>query len=79
MKFNVAIILTFFAFILLAVMIFLNYRATSLPLNGKSTGELSDQYPNLFVPAGLTFSIWGIIYILLTIFSISYIIKAFKD
>lgn len=60
-------------------MIFLNYRATSLPLNGKSTKELSDQYPNLFVPAALTFSIWGIIYILLTIFSVSYIIKAFKD
>lgn len=43
----------------------MNYLANALPLNGKSTGELSDQYPNLFVPAGLTFSIWGVIYLLL--------------
>ena len=31
---------------------------------------LSDQYPNLFVPAGFTFSIWGLIYTLLAIFII---------
>ena len=42
-----------------------NYLSTSLPLNGKSTGELSDQYPNLFVPMGLTFAIWGVIYLVL--------------
>ncbi len=29
------------------------------------TGELSDRYPNLFVPAGFTFAIWGLIYLLL--------------
>ncbi|MBK9338271.1 MAG: hypothetical protein IPM98_17645 [Lewinellaceae bacterium] len=40
-----------------------NYLANALPLHGKTTGELSSQYPNLFVPAGLTFSIWGIIYL----------------
>ena len=45
-----------------------NGLANALPINNKTTGELSDQYPNLFVPAGLTFSIWGIIYILLAIF-----------
>ncbi len=39
-----------------------NYLANALPLNGKNTGQLSDQYPNLFTPAGLTFSIWGLIY-----------------
>lgn len=42
-----------------------NTLAVTLPINGKSTGELSDQYPNLFVPAGITFSIWSIIYLLL--------------
>lgn len=51
-------------------MLTLNYLAVSLPLNGKSTGELSDKYPNLFVPAGATFSIWGIIYLLLLIFTV---------
>lgn len=45
--------------------IVVNYLATSLPINNKTTGELSDAYPNYFVPAGLTFSIWGIIYLFL--------------
>lgn len=40
-----------------------NGLANALPLNGRNTGELSALYPNLFVPAGLTFSIWGIIYL----------------
>jgi len=47
-----------------------NAMANALPINGKTTGELSDLYPNLFVPAGLTFSIWGLIYLLLAIFAI---------
>ena len=50
--------------------IIINILANSLPLNGKFTGELSDSYPNLFVPAGLTFAIWGIIYLLLILFAI---------
>jgi hypothetical protein len=48
-----------------AIMIFMNYLANALPLGGRTTGELSAQYPNLFVPAGLTFSVWGLIYLLL--------------
>ena len=48
-----------------AVMIIMNWLANALPLGGRTTGELSAQYPNLFVPAGLTFSIWGVIYLLL--------------
>jgi hypothetical protein len=55
----------FLNLLLFAVMIVMNYLANALPLNGKTTGELSDMYPNLFVPAGLTFSIWGAIYHLL--------------
>jgi hypothetical protein len=51
-----------------------NAMANALPINGKTTGELSDLYPNLFVPAGLTFSIWGIIYLLLAVFSIYQIV-----
>ena len=54
--------------------------SNALPLNGKTAGELSDQYPNLFVPAGLTFSIWGVIYILLAIFVVyGLIVAARKD
>jgi hypothetical protein len=51
--------------VLFAGMIVMNYLANALPLNNKTTGELSDSFPNLFVPAGITFSIWGIIYLLL--------------
>lgn len=43
----------------------LNYLANTLPINGITTGELSDLYPNYFVPAGFTFAIWGIIYLAL--------------
>lgn len=53
-----------------ASMIVMNYLANALPLNGKTTGQLSDAYPNLFVPAGVTFSIWGVIYIMLIIFCV---------
>ena len=37
--------------------VIVNALANILPLNGITTGELSDLYPNLFVPAGLTFAI----------------------
>ncbi|HEX2976710.1 MAG TPA: tryptophan-rich sensory protein [Bacteroidales bacterium] len=56
--------------LLFAGMIVMNYLANSLPLNGKTTGQLSDMYPNLFVPAGITFSIWGVIYMLLLAYCI---------
>jgi hypothetical protein len=47
-----------------------NALANILPIAGRNTGEVSDLYPNLFVPAGLTFSIWGLIYLLLAAFVI---------
>lgn len=53
------------ATLLFAASLVLNGLANRLPLNGKTTGELSAQYSNLFVPAGVTFSIWGVIYLLL--------------
>jgi hypothetical protein len=56
--------------LLFAGMLVMNYLANALPLNNKTTGELSDSFPNLFVPAGLTFSIWGIIYLLLIVYCV---------
>jgi hypothetical protein len=58
--------------------VIINALANVLPINNKTTGELSDQYPNLFVPAGLTFSIWALIYILLAIFVIYALVIAIK-
>jgi hypothetical protein len=46
-----------------------NTLATTVGINGKLTGAVSDGIPNLFVPAGLTFSIWGPIYLLLLMFT----------
>src|SRR5690625_3044629 len=46
-------------------MIAMNALANILPINGITTGEVSDKYTNLFAPTGLTFSIWSVIYILL--------------
>ena len=56
-----------------------NGLANILPINGKNTGQLSDQYPNLFVPAGLTFSIWGVIYILLAILVIYQLVSVIRE
>lgn len=52
------------------IMVAVNYLAVLLPLNGRDTGEISDNYPNLFAPAGYAFSIWGVIYTLLGIYSV---------
>jgi hypothetical protein len=52
------------------LVVVVNTLATTIPLGGMTTGQLSDLYPNLFVPAGLTFSIWGIIYLLLGIYAV---------
>jgi hypothetical protein len=55
-----------------------NALAVLLPLNNNTTQALSDKYPNLFVPAGLTFSIWGVIYILLGIYTVYQMVVAFR-
>lgn len=51
-------------------MVTVNALANILPINQVTTGELSDGIPNLFVPTALTFSIWGLIYLLLALFVI---------
>ena len=57
---------------LLAVLVtlFVNGLANALPLNGQTTGAISDRFPVLFTPAGYVFSIWGLIYISLLAFGI---------
>lgn len=55
-------------FVLVIVM---NFLANSLPLGGVTTGAVSFRYPNLFQPSGMTFSIWGVIYLLLGWYTIS--------
>ncbi|MFW9972558.1 MAG: hypothetical protein ACFFDF_20395 [Candidatus Odinarchaeota archaeon] len=58
--------------------VIVNFLAVLLPIGGNTTQELSDALPNLFVPAGITFSIWTFIYIFLGIFSVYQIRDIFK-
>ncbi|MEM1000526.1 MAG: hypothetical protein AAGN35_25965 [Bacteroidota bacterium] len=56
----------------------INALANALPINGMTTGDLSALYPNKFVPAGFTFSIWGIIYLWLGVFVVYQAVVAFS-
>jgi hypothetical protein len=51
-------------------MIVVNVLASTVGIFGRQTGELSDNIPNLFVPAGLTFSVWGVLYLLTLLFTV---------
>ena len=61
---KLAVVLTYL------IMVTVNALASILPINGLDTGQVSDSFPNLFAPAGLTFSIWGLIYLLLAAYTI---------
>ncbi len=49
-------------------MIIVNFLANTLPFNNRTTGQISGLYPNLFTPAPITFSIWGLIYLALAVY-----------
>lgn len=51
-------------------MIIMNGLANAIPINGVTTGEVSDSYPDLFAPSTITFSIWGLIYLLLAAYTL---------
>jgi hypothetical protein len=60
----------------LFLMLLVNGLANGLPLNGKTTGEISETFPVLFTPAPMTFAIWGVIYLLLLAYGIYQILPA---
>ena len=64
---TIAKVFSVFAFL---IMVSVNALANLLPLNGVTTGELSNMYPTLITPAAYTFLIWIIIYLLLFSFTI---------
>lgn len=61
------------------IMVAVNMAAVILPINGISTAEISDSFPNLFAPAGITFSIWSLIYFLLGVFVVYQFINKSKE
>ncbi|MFK7601342.1 tryptophan-rich sensory protein [Deinococcus sp. SM5_A1] len=48
----------------------MNYLSNALPLFGNSNGQISDSLPNAFTPAGLTFAVWGPIFLGLAVFAV---------
>lgn len=66
---------------IVAVMLALtvNVLSNALPLNGKNTGVISDQFKVYFVPAGYVFAIWGVIYIGWIAFAIYQALPAQRD
>lgn len=66
-KFTPTSILVAITFVL---MVTVNALANILPIGGITTGAVSDSFPNLFAPAGITFAIWGVIYLLLGFYTI---------
>ncbi len=69
-------VLNIVAFVAVVV---INTLANTLPLNGLSTGEISDSYPSLFTPAGYVFAIWGLIYLLLGVFVVYQALPTQRD
>ncbi|WP_282021056.1 tryptophan-rich sensory protein [Planomicrobium okeanokoites] len=57
----------------------INALANILPINGQTTGEISNRLPVLFTPAGYVFSIWSVIYILLAIWIAGFWIRYKKE
>lgn len=56
-----------------------NWLADHLPLNGQTTGEISDKFPILFTPPRYVFAIWGLIYLFLLFFVIYQILPKQDD
>lgn len=47
-----------------------NGAANALPINGQTSGEISDRYQVFVTPAGYVFAIWGLIYLGLLAFTV---------
>jgi hypothetical protein len=47
-----------------------NLLANIIPYGGVTTAYVSDFYANLFAPSGLTFAVWGVIYVLVGLFAV---------
>ena len=57
----------------------INGLANALPINGQNTGQISDRFDVLFVPAGYVFAIWGLIYLGLIAYTIFQALPAQKE
>lgn len=72
-------VLPFINILATVIALAVNVLASALPLNGKNTGAISDQFKVFFVPAGYVFAIWGVIYIAWIAFSIYQVLPSQRD
>ena len=56
-----------------------NYAAVLFRIGGLSTGQVADLYKIKFYPAGYAFSIWGVIYLFLAIYTVWQMLPAQRD
>jgi len=54
----------------LTLMLTMNALSTTVPLNGRTAGQISNRFKNLMVPDGMIFSIWAVVYTLLLLYVI---------
>jgi hypothetical protein len=59
--------------------IVVNFLSSNLPINGRTPGEIADQFQVYFVPAGYVFSIWGLIYLGLIAYAIYQALPSQRD
>jgi hypothetical protein len=54
----------------------LNYYSNTHPFAGQTMGMVSAKYPTLLTPAGYAFSIWGLIFLALTVYAVWQLLPA---
>lgn len=68
--------LALFNFLAFLLHVGLSYATQFKLFNNQDVAQVSNKYTSLFTPAGITFAIWGLIYVSLCAFCIYHIIKA---
>lgn len=61
------------------LVITVNTLANALPINGITSGAVSDMFPTWVTPAGYVFAIWGLIYALLGVFVVYQALPRHRD
>lgn len=64
--------------VILSATLYVNFLGGTGAINEISTGEVSGHYPALFTPAGSTFAIWSVIYLLNISFVVIQLVGSFK-
>jgi benzodiazapine receptor len=65
--------------IALAAVLYVNWLANALPINGLTTGQVSAMFPVQITPAPYAFMIWGLIYAFLVGYAIVQLLPAKRE